>query len=133
MTQNDNPLSSWPHLDQAQGAGSQGAGLNDARSPSGAPQEPAPEPANALESFLGGSPAAVALKLLLMSLVVGALMMWLEICPADILIGVANFLRRIYALGFGAVRELIEYVLAGAAIVLPVWFLLRLLSVSGRK
>ena len=128
MTQDDNPLSSWPHLDQAQGAGSNGA-----RAPSGAPQAEAPEPANALEAFLGGSPGAVALKLLLMSLVVGALMMWLEIRPADILVGVVNFLRRIYALGFGAVRELIEYVLAGAAIVLPVWLLLRVLNVSGRK
>ena len=128
MTQNDNPLSSWPHLDQAKGAGS-----NDPGAPSAAPQAPAPEAANALEGFLGGSPAAVALKLLLMSLVVGALMMWLEVRPADILVGVANFLRRIYALGFGAVRELIEYVAAGAAIVLPVWFLLRVLSVSGRK
>lgn len=128
MTQDDNPLSNWPHLDRAQGAGSNGAGA-----PSGASQEPAPEPANALESFLGGSPAAVAMKLLLMSLVVGALMMWLEIRPADIVMGVANFFRRIYALGFGAVRELIDYVAAGAAIVLPVWLLLRLLNVSGRK
>jgi hypothetical protein len=128
VTQNDNPLSSWPHLDQAQGAGS-----NEARAASGAPQPEAPEPANPLEAFLGGSPGAVALKLLLMSLVVGALMMWLEIRPADILVGVANFLRRLYALGFGAVRELIEYVLAGAAIVLPVWLLLRVMNVSGRK
>jgi len=128
VTQNENPLSSWPHLDDAQGASS-----NDARAPSGAPQQEAPEPANTLEAFLGGSPGAVALKLVLMSLVVGALMMWLEIRPADILVGVANFLRRIYALGFGAVRELIEYVLAGAAIVLPVWLLLRVMNVSGRK
>jgi hypothetical protein len=128
VTQNENPLSSWPHLDEAQGASS-----NDARAPSGAPQQEAPEPANTLEAFLGGSPGAVALKLVLMSLVVGALMMWLEIRPADILVGVANFLRRIYALGFGAVRELIEYVLAGAAIVLPVWLLLRVMNVSGRK
>jgi hypothetical protein len=128
VAQNDNPLSSWPNLD-APG----GAGPKESRAPKGPPQEPAPEPANALEGFLGGSPAAVALKLLLMSLVVGALMMWLEIHPADILVGIANFLRRIYALGFGAVRELIEYVAAGAAVVIPVWFLLRVLNVSGRK
>jgi len=69
VTQNENPLSSWPHLDDAQGASS-----NDARAPSGAPQQEAPEPANTLEAFLGGSPGAVALKLVLMSLVVGALM-----------------------------------------------------------
>ncbi len=128
MTQDDNPLSSWPNLDRAESTGSREKGAS-----SGAPQEPTPEPANALEGFLGGSPAAVGLKLLLMSLVVGALMMWLEIRPADIIVGIANFLRRIYALGFGAVRELIDYVLAGAAIVLPAWLLLRVLNVSGRK
>lgn len=128
MTQDENPLSSWPHLDRPQGAGP-----GEPRAPSGASQEPAPEPTNPLEAFLGGSPAAVALKLLLMSLVVGALMMWLEIRPADILIGVANFIRRLYALGFGAVRELIDYLLAGAAIVLPAWLLLRVLTVSGKK
>ncbi len=130
MTQNDNPLSSWPHLDRTQGAA---PGPDAARAAPGAPEPEAPQPANPLEAFLGGSPGAVALKLLLMSLVVGALMMWLEIRPADILVGIANFLHRLYALGFGAVRELIDYVLAGAAIVLPVWLLLRVMNASGRK
>jgi hypothetical protein len=128
VTQNDNPLSGWPNLDRRQRGDS-----SDACTPSGAPQPEAPQPASPLEAFLGGSPGAVALKLLLMSLVVGALMMWLEIRPADILVGIVNFLRRIYALGFGAVREVIDYVLAGAAIVLPVWLLLRVMNASGRK
>ena len=128
MTQDDNPLSNWPHLDQPQGAEAKGA-----RAASDAPQEGAQEPANAFEAFIGGPPAAVSLKLFLISLVVGALMMWLEIHPADILVGVMNFFQRLYALGFGAVRELIEYVAAGAAIVIPVWFLLRLLNAGGRK
>ena len=98
-----------------------------------APQKSAPEPASALEAFLGGSPGAVVLKLLLISLAVGALMMWLEIRPDDIFMGVVDFVRRIYALGFGAVRELIGYVVAGAAIVVPVWLLLRALGAGGRK
>jgi len=52
--------------------------------------------------------------------------------PGDILRGVQDFLNRIYALGFGAVRELFNYVIAGAVIVVPAWFILRLLNVGGR-
>ncbi len=88
---------------------------------------------NALESFLGGSPLNVAVRLFFVSLVVGALMMWLDIRPLDILNGVRAFFERIYQLGFGAVRELASYVLAGAALVVPAWFLLRLMSIGNRR
>ena len=71
-------------------------------------------------------------KLLFISLVVGALLMWLDIRPGDIFRGVQDFLNRIYALGFGAVRELFNYAIAGAVIVVPAWFILRLLNVGGR-
>ena len=66
------------------------------------------------------------------ALVVGALLMWLELRPMDVLRGVQAFFDRIYQLGFGAVRELASYVLAGAVFVVPAWLVLRLLNVSGR-
>jgi hypothetical protein len=88
---------------------------------------------NALENFLGGSPLNVAVRLLFISLVVGALLMWLELRPMDILRGVQAFIDRISALGFGAVKELASYVLAGAVFVVPAWFVLRLLNVGGRR
>lgn len=88
---------------------------------------------NGLENFLGGSPVNVFVRLFFISLVVGALLMWLELHPMDILRGVRNFFERIYDLGFGAVREVASYVLAGAAIVVPVWFLLRLLNLGGGR
>lgn len=88
---------------------------------------------NALENFLGGSPLAVAIRLFFVSLVVGALLMWLELRPIDILRGVQSFIDRIYQLGFGAVKELASYVLAGAVFVVPAWLVLRLMSVGGRK
>lgn len=88
---------------------------------------------NALENFLGGSPLNVAVRLFFISLVVGALLMWLDIKPIDIIRGVQAFFDRIYRLGFDAVRELASYVLAGAAIVIPAWFVLRLLNVGGRR
>jgi hypothetical protein len=88
---------------------------------------------NSLENFLGGSPFNVFVRLVFISLVVGALLMWLELRPIDILHGVQRFIDRIYAMGFDAVRNIVEYVAAGAVIVVPIWFVLRLLSVGGKR
>ena len=88
---------------------------------------------NALENFLGGAPMNVLARLFFISLVVGALMMWLELRPIDILNGFQAFFDRIAQLGFGAVRELGSYIMAGAIVVVPVWFVLRLISVAGMR
>ena len=82
--------------------------------------------------FLGGSPLAVLLRLIVVSLIVGALLMWLDIRPYDIIYGVERFFRRIYNLGFDAFRDIIQYIIAGAVIVVPVWLVMRLLSMRGR-
>ncbi len=81
-----------------------------------------------LARFLGGSPVHVFVRLLVLSLLVGALLMWLDIRPYDIIDGVVRFANRIWALGFDAIRQLGDYILAGAIIVVPVWFISRLLS-----
>ncbi len=88
---------------------------------------------NSLEGFLGGSPFNVFLKLLFISLVVGALLMWLDLRLIDILHGVQRFFDRIYAMGFDAVRNIAEYVAAGAVIVVPIWFVLRLMNTGGKR
>lgn len=82
----------------------------------------------ALERFLGGSPLAVLVRLIVISLIVGALLMWLDIHPAEIFRSVEYFFHRIWMMGFDAVREVLAYILAGAVIVLPIWFVLRLLN-----
>jgi Family of unknown function (DUF6460) len=87
-----------------------------------------PQPRTPLTRFLGGSPVRVFLRLLVLSLLVGALLMWLDIRPYDIIDGVVRFAHRIWALGFDAIRQLGDYILAGAIIVVPVWFISRLLS-----
>ena len=86
-----------------------------------------------LTRFLGGSPAAVALRLVLLSLIVGALLMWLEIRPEDIILGVERFFRRLWLLGFDAIRDAAQYIVAGALIVVPVWFVLRLMNMRGAR
>lgn len=127
----DGPFANWPHLDTP-------------RTPQpapdilalGAPTQTEPQTMasnkNGLENFLGGSPVNVAVRLFFISLVVGALLMWLELRPIDILRGVQNFIDRVYDLGFGAVKELASYLLAGAVIVVPAWFVLRLMALGGK-
>ena len=85
-------------------------------------------PRNSLERFLGGSPAAVFVRLLAVSVVVGALLMWLDIRPADIFYAVNRFINRLWLLGFDAVRELAQYVLVGAMIVVPIWLIMRIFN-----
>lgn len=86
-----------------------------------------------LERFLGGSPVTVLVRLLFLSLIVGFFLVWLDIRPMDMLIGLRNMVDRLWAAGFDAVREIAEYVAAGAAIVVPLWLALRLLNMRPRS
>jgi hypothetical protein len=87
---------------------------------------------NALTRFLGGPPVAVFVRLLLISLIVGAVLMWLDIRPAEIIYGVQRLIQRLWDLGFGAIHVVVEYVVAGAVIVIPVWLVLRLMNTGKR-
>lgn len=126
------PFADWPYLNTPRG----GRLRQDAaplRGREEANDTPMASSNNSLETFLGGSPLTVFIRLLFISLVVGALLMWLELRPADLLHGVQRFFDRIYALGFDAVRVVIEYVAAGAVIVVPIWLVLRVLNLGGKK
>jgi hypothetical protein len=116
--------------------------MTDDNTPSRHPFEPReadlaaarqPAASNDLENFLGGSPKAVLVRLLIVSLIVGFFLVWLDIRPVDVLIGLRNIVQRFWEAGFDAVREIAEYVLAGAAIVVPLWIALRLLNMRSRK
>lgn len=109
------------------GSGQPGSGQPGSGEPGSRPEE-AP-----LHRFLGGSPGAVFLRLLFVSLIVGAFLMWLDIRPRDIFRGIVEAVERIWALGFDAVREIADYILVGAAVVVPVWLVLRLLNTRGSR
>jgi hypothetical protein len=96
--------------------------------PPSPPNARAPHDETALTRFLGGSPGGVFLRLVFVSLIVGAFLMWLDISPADIFRGITDLINRIWGLGFDAIREIADYILAGAAIVVPVWLVLRLMN-----
>jgi len=92
----------------------------------------AAKPANDFERFLGGTPSAVMVRLLVLSLIVGFFLVWLDIRPLDILHGLQNMFARFWNMGFDALREVLEYIAAGAAIVVPLWLFLRLLNMRSR-
>lgn len=93
-----------------------------------------PDMANsALQRFIGGAPTAVLLRLLFVSLIVGALLMWMDIRPMQIFEGLQRFVHRLWLMGWDAVRDVVQYIVAGAVIVLPVWFVMRLFNMRGAK
>ncbi|MGH6836856.1 MAG: DUF6460 domain-containing protein [Methylocella sp.] len=87
----------------------------------------------AVTRFLGGSPGSVFLRLLFVSLIVGAFLMWLDIRPMDVFRAITDLIDRIWGLGFDAIRVVGDYILAGAAIVIPVWLILRLINMRNNR
>ena len=90
---------------------------------------PPPRAESRLARALGGSPGVVVLRLIVLSFLAGALLMWLDLKPLDILLAFERFARHVWNLGFEAVRDVLQYVAAGALIVVPLWALSRVLSV----
>ncbi len=85
-------------------------------------------PANndAMYRFLGGSPLAVAFRLILLSVLVGIVLAAIGFDPWNILRSIQLLFHRIWDLGFDAVNWLWRYFLLGAVVVIPVWLLTRL-------
>jgi len=78
--------------------------------------------------FLGGSPMAVAFRLILMSVLVGVVLAAIGLDPWNILTSIRLLFERIWDLGFDAINGLWRYFLLGAVIVIPIWLLTRLFS-----
>ena len=83
--------------------------------------------AETLGDFLGGSPLAVAFRLALLSVLVGVLLSVFGITPRDFFRVIDEFARSIYDLGFGAITWMLDYLVLGAMLVVPLWLLIRLL------
>src|SRR5271168_4376803 len=81
-------------------------------------------PANhdGLTRFLGGSPLAVAFRLILLSVLVGLVLAAFGLDPWNIVRSVQRLFARIWDLGFDTVNLLWRYFLLGAVIVIPIWF-----------
>jgi hypothetical protein len=87
---------------------------------------------SAVNRFLGGSPLAVLVKLLIISLLVGVVLSALGMTPMTIIDGIIGFFTRLWNLGFEALGQFGNWLLLGATLVIPVWFVMRLFDRSGR-
>jgi hypothetical protein len=81
-----------------------------------------------LTSFLGDSPLRVFLKLLVVSFLVGVVMSAFGWSPFDVLQWIEDTVLRIWHMGFATVDRFVGYLALGAAIVIPAFIILRLLS-----
>jgi len=86
-----------------------------------------------MERFFGGSPIWVAVRLILLSIVIGVLLSALGFDPWNIIQSVERLIRRIYNLGFEAVEWLWRYFLLGAVLVVPIWLIVRLVRTSSGR
>jgi len=83
---------------------------------------------SALTRFLGDSPLRILLKLLVVSFLVGLVMSAFGWSPLDVVYGVERFFLDLWHMGFRALDRFAGYILLGAAIVVPAFLVIRLLS-----
>jgi hypothetical protein len=79
-----------------------------------------------LYRFLGGSPLAVAFRLILLSILVGVVLSTIGFDPWNIVKSIKALFQWIRDIGFDAFNWVWRYFLLGAVIVIPVWLLSRM-------
>lgn len=82
--------------------------------------------------FLGGSPLSVAIRLVLISVAVGIVLSWLSWSPADVLAWIGDFFDWLWVSVFGSLERAVDYFILGAAIVVPIFLISRLLKLGRR-
>jgi pilus assembly protein TadC len=84
--------------------------------------------ADRVNGFLGDTPLRIFIKLAIISLIVGVVMRSLGWMPLDIVRMVRTLFERIWNMGFAAFADVADYLVLGAAIVIPAFILLRLFA-----
>lgn len=87
---------------------------------------------NALGRFVGGSPAMVAVRLIVVSFVVGIVLEIFGLDPATLFADALRSARQIVEFGLSDIRQVGRVLVTGAMVVVPVWLVLRLLDFSRR-
>lgn len=76
----------------------------------------------------GDGPIGIIVRLAVISLIVGVALSALGITPANLFYSLNVLARRLYDMGFGAVEWVLQYMLVGAMVVVPIWLLAWLLG-----
>ena len=83
-----------------------------------------------LTRFFGGPPLSVIFRLILLSILIGVILEVLGLDPLHIIESLRTLALRIWDMGFDAIRWLWRYLLLGAAVVVPIWLIIRLSRVA---
>jgi hypothetical protein len=81
-----------------------------------------------MNKWIGGSPLAVLVRLVLVSILVGVILAALGFDPWNIIDSIRALFGRLWDMGFDAVRWAWRYFLLGAVIVIPIWIVMRLVN-----
>ena len=86
---------------------------------------------SSVNNFLGDSIWRVILKLLVASLLLGIVLATLGLSPRDLYQRAFDLVQSIWNLGFDAILRFGDYIMLGAAIVVPIFIVMRLLKMRG--
>ncbi|MGL4637633.1 MAG: DUF6460 domain-containing protein [Beijerinckiaceae bacterium] len=87
---------------------------------------------DSLSRFLGGKPTTVVLKLVIISVIVGALLHWAGLSPLSLVRGLQAMIKGLIGTGWDAVSNIAEFALYGAMVVVPIWLIARALSTRNK-
>jgi hypothetical protein len=85
---------------------------------------------NYVNRFFGGPPLSVIFRLILLSILIGVILQVLGLDPWNIFDSLRRLVLHVWDMGFDAVRWLWGYLLLGAAVVVPIWLIVRLMRVA---
>ncbi|MBC8130690.1 MAG: hypothetical protein H7Y08_10270 [Rhizobiaceae bacterium] len=80
--------------------------------------------------FLGGSPLSVLVRLVLLSVVVGLILSWLDWSPRQVFLWITDFFEWVWYSLFGSLDRALDYFILGAVIVVPLFVISRLMKMG---
>jgi len=83
-----------------------------------------------LNRFFGGPPLSVIFRLILLSILIGVILEVIGLDPWNIIESLKRLVLHIWDMGFDAVRWLWRYLLLGAAVVVPIWLVVRVMRLA---
>ena len=86
-----------------------------------------------LHRFLGGSPWSVIIRLLVLSLIVGAAMVYFNLTPRDLFETLRRAVESLIGNSVESLRTIFSYIAYGAMVVVPIFIILRLLRMTRRS
>jgi hypothetical protein len=88
---------------------------------------------DAVQRFFGGSPLAVIVRLILLSILVGVVLAALGFDPQNLLPSIRRLIQRVWDMGWDAVHWAWSYFVLGAIVVVPIWFIVRMVKAQKQR